>query len=323
MVTIKEMSELEIPKYSPVFQCVYDLFGDYTGIFWKIEVNQQEKILQRLDDLCVLYTLDEDKTISYEMFTIDEAYKVHDAGFDDYEMHMLDDVITIQERDSSVLQSLTFTKRSDGLDNDGFDGILAHVQYNQEKDICVMVMYQQMYNSMDKIYSFHVDKPPFQISIERGVVKKQKAGRSAKPTCYIRGEYDYRENHGYYNLATIKDYGLASFLEKGSYALQKEDTIARYYRILYTTKDKQAFTGFPFCKQYSLEDFASFFQENGFKMTIPSCLLDLYNGTNDELNAYQEIADFIGEYEKTPPDEVVQLKLVFGEGDNDGSDSSM
>lgn len=323
MITIKEMSELEIPKYAPIFQCVYDLFGDYAGTYWKLEVHGQEKILQRLDDLCVLYTLEEEKTVSYEMFTIDENYKVSNAGFDDYEMHMFDDTLTIQERDSSVIQSLAFTKRNDGVDNDGYDGLVTHVQYNQEKDIRLMIMYQQMYNSMDRIYSMHVDKPPFQITIERGVVKKQAKGLSAKPISYIREEYDFRDNPDAYNMATIKDYGLVSFLKKGAYALQKDDVIARYYKILYCTKDRQAFTGFPFCKQYTLDDFSDFMKENGFRMTIPAYLLDLYNGVNVELNAYQEIADFIKEYEMTLPDEVIQLKLVFEEGDSDDTDSSV
>lgn len=309
MITISDIEELEIQKYAPVFYCVYNLFGSYEGIFFKLDIDGEEKILQRNEDLFVLYTVNDEESVDYEMFTVDEKYKVVDAGFDDFEMHKLGDTVTVTDRDSRVLESLTFSKRSDGVDNDGYDGIVAYVQYNQEYDVRLMIMYQQMYNSDERVYSYHVSKEPFQITIEHKVVKKQNAGRPVKMTRYIRGEYVYRDNPTLFNIATIRDYGLSAFMEQGAFALQEGDRVVRYYKVLFTTKEKQAITGFPLMKQYRLEDFDEIFVKYGFKKQIPEYLIEIHNGNYQDLNKYQEVATFMKEIEMTLADEAVTLDL--------------
>ena len=37
-INIDEIRELDIPKYGPIFACVYDLFGDYVGVFFKLYI---------------------------------------------------------------------------------------------------------------------------------------------------------------------------------------------------------------------------------------------------------------------------------------------
>ena len=44
-INIDEIRELDIPKYGPIFACVYDLFGDYVGVFFKLYVEGKEHIL--------------------------------------------------------------------------------------------------------------------------------------------------------------------------------------------------------------------------------------------------------------------------------------
>lgn len=321
MIDIQEISELDIPRYAPIFGCIYDLFQDYVGVYFKLVIDGEEKILQRRDDLFVIYTMSDDRQVGYEMFTVDEEYKVNSAGFDNFELHTVDGTRVIQDRNCNNLESLIFSKRSDGADNDGYDGIIGYVQYNQEKDVRLMIMYQQMFNRQDKIYSFHV-KNPFQILIEERVAAKNRGSiLPIKTTHYVRGEYDYRDNPTLYNIATIKDYGLSEFIEKGSFALQKSDSLVRYYKVLFTTQDKQAVTGFPFCRQYRFEDFQDFFDKYGFKSEIPEHLISIYNGENSELNYYQDIANFMKEIEMTPPDEVVKLNLKFEGNGEDGTNS--
>ena len=94
------------------------------------------------------------------MFTVDEEYKIDSAGFDDFELHTISGDKVVQERNSTNLETLIFIKRRDGGDSDGYDGSVGYIQYNQEKDMRLMLIYQQMYNSMGKVYSFHVNKKP-------------------------------------------------------------------------------------------------------------------------------------------------------------------
>ena len=321
-IDISELSEEEIPKYTPIFMCVGELFGDYEGVYFKLLIDAKEYILQRRDDLFVLFQVDEEQAVSYEMFTVDEEYNITSAGFDDFEMHTVSGDRVIQKRDSNNIESLIFIKRKDGEDVDGYDGTVGYVQYNQEKDVRLMLIFQQMYNSQEKVYAYHIDKPPFQILIEKGLGAKQRGSLvPVRTRRYMRGDYDVRDHPYLYNIAVIKDYGLMEFLDKGAYSLQKDNQIIRYYRMLAKTSEGYAVTAFPFGKQYKFEDFLPEFEEYGFKDKVPNYLIELHNDDNRDLNRYEAVATFMKEIEMTPPDEVVTLKLKFEEGDNDGTNS--
>lgn len=317
-INIDEIRELDIPKYGPIFACVYDLFRDYVGVFFKLYIEGKEYILQRRDNLFVLYSIEEKNSVSYEMFTVDEEYKIDSAGFDDFELHTISGDKVVQERNSTNLETLIFIKRRDGGDSDGYDGSVGYIQYNQEKDMRLMLIYQQMYNSMGKVYSFHVNKNPFQIMFEKGLGAKEKGSiLPVKTTRYIRCDYDEREYNLFYNLAVIKDYGLQEFMEKGAYALHKDSMISRYQKIIGMTSQGYTITGFPFCKQYKYEDFEQLFDEYGFKKKIPDYLISIQNGEYEELSRYQDIASFMKEIEMDPPEEIVKLNLKFeGNGEN-------
>lgn len=321
-IDIREISELEIPKYAPIFSCIYNLFGDYVGVYFKLIIDGKEKLLQRRDDMFILYSIEDVNLISYEMFTIDEEYQVSSAGFDDFEMHTISGDRVIQDRNSVNLESLVFIKRKDGRDDDGYDGSVGYIQYNQEKDVRLMLIFQQMYNNMGKVYSFHVDKEPFQLLIEKGLGVKQKGGiLPVRQERYIRGDFDYRDNNFLYSLAVIKDYGLMEFMEKGAFALHKENQIVRYYKMLGKSENGYAITGFPFCRQYKFEEFDEIFEQYGFKKKIPEHLLAIHNGEYEGLNYYQEIASFMKAVELDPPEEVIKLNLRFGENTEDGTNS--
>ncbi len=321
-IDIKELNELDIPGYAPIFYCIYDLFGDYVGFYFKLIIDGKEKILQRRDDLFVLYSIEDVNLVSYEMFTVDEEYKVSSAGFDEFEIHTINGDKVLQDRGSSNLESLVFIKRSDGQDADGYDGSVGYIQYNQEKDVRLMLIYQQMYNTNERVYSFHVDKNPFQILLEKGVnAKKNGSILPVRSTRYIRADYDINEHEMFYNFAVIKDYGLQEFMEKGAFALHREKTISRYQKIIGMTPGKYALTGFPLCSQYRYEDFDELFAQYGFKNKVPSNLLAVHNGEFEGLNYYQQIASFMQEIEMTPPDEVVKLNLKFGGNEEDGTNS--
>ena len=321
-IDISELSELEIPKYGPIFMCVGSLFGDYVGFYFKLIIDNEEYILQRRDDLFVLYQVQEDHQVSYEMFTVDEEYKIISAGFDDFEMHTVSGDRIIQKRNSNNIESLIFMKRKDGGDVDGYDGTVGYIQYNQEHDVRLMLLYQQMYNSREKVYGYHVGKSPFQILIEKGVGAKQRGSiLPVRTERYMRGDFDERDHPYLYNIAVIKDYGLAEFMEKGAYSLQKDNRIIRYYKMLYQTKEGYAITSFPFGRQYKYEEFDELFKKYGFNSAVPEYLVEIHNDENRDLNRYQAVAVFMKEIEMTPPDEVVKLNLKFEGEDCNGTNS--
>lgn len=321
-IEIDELNELEIPKYAPIFMCVGDLFGDYEGVYFKLRIDNDEYILQRRDDLFVLYQVVDNNEVSYEMFTVDDEYKVTSAGFDDFEMHTISGDRVIQRRDSNNVENLVFFKRRDGEDVDGFDGSIGYIQYNQEFDVRLMLLFQQMYNSEGKIFNYHVSKVPFQILIEKGVGAKQRGSiMPVRTQRYIRGKYDVRDNPYLYNIAVIKDYGLAEFMDKGAFSLQKDNQIFRYYKMIAQTKEGYAITTFPFGKQYRYEDFLPMFEKYGFKKDVPDFLISIHNNQCKDLRRYEAVALFMKEIELTPPDEVIKLNLRFKGDGEDGTNS--
>lgn len=314
MVTIKELKEMDIPKYNLIFYFINDLFGDLEGIYFKTEINGQTKILQRRNNLCILYTL-EGKNISYEMFSLDDNYNIFQAGFDDYELTMYDDLLTVQERDSSIVQSLSLYKRSNGVDNDGYDGIIIYVQFDEKSNKRLTLTYQQMYNPLKNVYYYAKERMPFQIIVEHGLsVKNGNTYGPLKTDRYIKGECNYDNDFLNYNWVTIREYGLFNFLKHGAYELQKEETLHRYFKFNRTIKDNQALVFLPLVHN-TFEQMKSYIEKLGFRFSIPDYLFDSVNGNNQILEEYKEIASFIKEYEMGSVEE--ERKLNFTMEDND------
>lgn len=315
MIKVKEMSELEIHKYGVIFQCVFDLFNDFEGVYFKIEVNGQEKILQRKDNLCVLYTLEDEKTVSYEMFCLDEEYNVSQAGFDDYELTMYGDLFTVQERNSSIVQSLKLYKRTDGVDNDGYDGVIIFVQYDIKKKTRITLTYQQIFDKENSIYYYAKERMPLQVVIEYGVfVNDGDVYRVLKKDRYIRA--DISSDDYYYDFITIKEYGLLNVLKNGSYNLLREDRTVRYVKSLFIDFKGNYRDAWPFANLLKAEEIESLIKKYNFNTRIPDFIISLYNGENKDVLLIQEIVEKVRLLEKEllqPENSRMCLTLKFEE----------
>lgn len=296
MIKVKEMSELEMHKYGVIFQCVFDLFNDFEGVYFKIEVNGQEKILQRKDNLCVLYTLEDEKTVSYEMFSLDEEYNVSQAGFDDYELTMYGDLFTVQERNSSIVQSLKLYKRTDGVDNDGYDGLIIFVQYDIKKKTRITLTYQQIFDKENSIYYYAKERMPLQVVIEYGVFVNDEVG---------------------YTLTAMNEYGLLNVLKNGSYNLLREDRTVRYVKSLFIDFKGNYRDAWPFTNLLKAEEIESLIKKYKFNTRIPDFIISLYNGENKDVLLIQEIVEKVRLLEKEllqPENSRMCLTLKFEEG---------
>lgn len=296
MIKVKEMSELEMHKYGVIFQCVFDLFNDFEGVYFKIEVNGQEKILQRKDNLCVLYTLEDEKTVSYEMFSLDEEYNVSQAVFDDYELTMYGDLFTVQERNSSIVQSLKLYKRTDGVDNDGYDGLIIFVQYDIKKKTRITLTYQQIFDKENSIYYYAKERMPLQVVIEYGVFVNDEVG---------------------YTLTAMNEYGLLNVLKNGSYNLLREDRTVRYVKSLFIDFKGNYRDAWPFANLLKAEEIESLIKKYNFNTRIPDFIISLYNGENKDVLLIQEIVEKVRLLENEllqPENSRMCLTLKFEEG---------
>ncbi len=299
MITIGELTYKDIKKYQPIFQACYDLFQNVDGVYYKISINEEEKILHRNENLFTIFELEEN-VVNYQMFAIDENYQVSDIAFDDYEMHTQNNRKVFQSRKDGMTECLDLFERPNGPDNDGYNGMICYVQYNPTNDMRVMIVYQQnIYNNKTKIYEYHT-RVPFQIKIEKHVLARDKGIKL--PFCsktYIKRTFDYRDEPTYYKLATMKEFGIEAAISQNVVSLQGSINITRYYRELLISKNYQAISLFPFCNQYKIEDLNNYLESYGFKTSIPKLLMDYHNDELPEVKIYQELANLMKEVEET------------------------
>lgn len=289
MISIRDFDEEDIKKYLVVFDCINDLYDDYGGMYYILNVNGKENVLHRIDNIFTILSLSCDGSIDYSVFTVNEDYEIMDAGFEEFETHVVEDKLVVQKRETCFTECLSFLKRENGLDNDGYDGVIVYSQYDLKLDIRAVITYQQMYNEeRTRIYESHI-QVPFTYTLETNMTNK----KPSRQYTYIKGEYRYDKTPYTFNIATIKDYGIMSFFKKGSISLQKDNKITRYYKVLAYSKQKYAITGFPFTRQYNPNEMKELFTSYGFNDSIPSYLLDLYNGEYQEMNLFKEIASVI------------------------------
>ncbi len=324
-IKLENMSEEEVGTYSPILQCVYDLFGNFEGEFYKISIDGKNYLLQRNEELFALYTLEiieDEPVVGYEMFTVNDNYEVVSAGFDDFEVHTINGDKCVQDRDSYNIEYLSFLKRKDGTDVDGYDGTIGYFQYNQQNDVRLTLIYQQMHNSRSEVFGYQANKLPFQILIEKGLNAKKKVGIvPIRTTRYLQVHLNDTDNNLAYNTCAIREYGLSEVLSKGAYSLLRENRIVRYYKIMYCTEEGYARTTYPLGTGYKFESFDSLFEKYGFKKSIPEHIIKLHNGTFEEMNMYQDVASFVGEFEKDNTRDVTKLVLTFGGEMKDGTDN--
>lgn len=325
MITIGELTSEDVQKYQPIFQACYELFQSVNGVYYKINIDGEEKILHRVENLFTIFELDEN-VVGYQMFTVDDNYQVADVAFDDYEMHPQGNRRVFQRREDGMTECLDFFERPNGPDNEGYNGMICYVQYNPTNDMRVMIMYQQnIYNNKTKIYEFHT-RVPFQIKIEKHVLLRDKGVKL--PFCsktYIKRTFDYRDEPLFYTLATLKDYGVGATIGQDVVSLQGSNDITRYYRELFITKNYQAISLFPFCNQYKIEEIKEYLESLGFNTSIPKLLVDYHNDELPEIRTYQELSDLLKPIEETQDytnGSPVVLKFTMdGEEIQDGEDN--
>ncbi len=325
MITIGELTSEDVKKYQPIFQACYELFQSVNGVYYKININGEEKILHRVDNLFTIFELD-GNVVGYQMFTIYDNYQVADVAFDDYEMHPQGNRRVFQRREDGLTECLDFFARPNGPDDEGYNGLISYVQYNPQKDMRTIIMYQQNINDNSKhIYEFHT-RVPFQIKIEKHVLLRDKGIKL--PFCsktYIKRTFDYRDEPTYYTLATMKDFGVGATIGQDVVSMQGSYDITRYYREIFVTPNYHAISLFPFCSQYKIEEINEYLKSQGFNTSIPKLLMDYHNGEVPEVKQYQELADFMKDIEETKDytdGSPVILKFTMdGEELHDGEDN--
>ncbi len=298
MLTIGSLSNEDVKRLQPVFQACYDVFQSVDGIYYKVIIEGQEYILHRLADVFTLLRLEEDNIVNIEMFTVDENYQISAVAFEDYEMQVVDGKRVFQKRGGVINEFLDCFKREGEPDDEGYYGVVRYVQYNSQKDLRVYLWYQQnVEDENSRIYPYHLVEP-FVIKIEKfGNLGGKKFVLPFSKQTFVKRTFDYRDEPLYYTLATMKDCGMAAVIGNNVVSLNETMAITRYYRELFLTSNYYAFTGFPFCPQYKLEEIYAKLRSMGFSLQVPKILIDEHNDDIPEVKIYKELAMYMKDFE--------------------------
>lgn len=293
MYKLKELSDNDILRYELSIRCAYQVHGDVVGTFYLLDKDGKEFILHNVDNIFMI--IDElAGKVSYTMFAVDDNFELSDLGYPEFEFHLLDNEYVFLDRETGNSYSIALNERADGEDVDGYNGYVRFTQFNPNTKERATITFQHMY-SQDRMVSPFYTKKPFQVIFQSNIkITKKGEFKSNKKKQYIAKTFSFYDDKHSYDIATIKDYGLSKFMEKGSYALQNnERSITRYYKILYVTDSLYAATGFPFTRQYSLEDMIDMLKMRGFSYEIPQQYMDIYNGRDELLNEVKQLIEEI------------------------------
>lgn len=293
MYKLKELTDNDVLRHELSIRCAYQVHGDVVGTFYLLDKDGKESILHNVDNIFMI--IDElDGKVSYTMFAVDDNFELSDLGYPEFEFHLLDNEYVFLDRETGNSYSIALNERVDGEDVDGYNGYVRFTQFNTDTKERATITFQHMYSQGRMVSPFYTKKP-FQVIFQSNVkLTKKGEFKSNKKKQYIAKTFSVYDDKLGYDIATIKDYGLSEFMEKGSYALQNnERSITRYYKILYVTDSLYAATGFPFTRQYSLEDMIDMLKMRGFGYEIPQQYMDIYNGRDELLNEVKQLIEEI------------------------------
>lgn len=293
MYKLKELTEQDVVNHQLAIRCAYQVYEDVVGVFYLVEKDGKEYILHNCDNVFMLIEEYDDETVSYTMFGVDNNFELCDLGYKDFELHIMDDEYVFQDRKTGISSSIILRTRDNGEDIDGYNGFVRYTQFNPERKTRATITFQHMFYGEGKISRYHIVKP-FQFIFYDVKQKRNGEFKINFKDQFIGRTFNYHKEKMLYDIATIKDYGLSEFLEKGSYSLQKrERDVTRYYKILWVNDNQYAKTGFPFTRQYTLEDMKAKLDECGFSYEIPQIYIDIYNGNDSEMNDIKLLIDEI------------------------------
>ena len=293
MVQLKEWTAKDKNNYDIVYAIAKDLFKKIKGSFWKIDIDGQEHFVYQDDELYMFFhTVGIEKT-EYTMFATDTKGRIAQIALTDYEVELFENSDAVfRNRKTGIVQSLSLVERTGYTDDDGYNGVVEFLQYDQKRDIRVRYTYRHMMNTEKKIFGMCLETPT-------SIALKGRNGLHKLPflrmgNLYVKDTISVYENPIRYHAVAILEYGVKEVLQKGALQTVQEYELSRYRKMIASFDGNASFLP-PIGKLYTLEEVEQQIKLLGFETEVPSFLLSFYNKDNDankEVAFYEEIAKF-------------------------------
>lgn len=297
MIMLEKLSREEVNQNPFLTNQIFDLYGGVPGEFYYYKYQEKERWLYR-DGFYFTILGIEGEYIVYTSFMMNEDYELSYMEFDNFSAALSSNgEMLLWKEGSPIAESLILQKRNKS-END-LDGLLTLHQVNCNTKEEVLVSYKTCFRESASFYPGEFRNPVL-ICFK----KEDKLERYLQFTTSL----DYWS----YDFLTIKEFGLNAFLQNGSYALQKERSITRYFKIKRQKADGTCILLYPFSKGYTLEEMDKMLEKKGFTRKMEEYLLDYYNRKCSEYDEYQELAKSLKEYDKHLRYEIKLEKVIGG-----------
>lgn len=291
MISIRKMSVEEIKAKPYLLNFIYELFGDVSDSFFEYEYEGETRWFYSSGYAITLLTFD-GEYIGHQMVTLDEDYNILYAEYDGFDVwkHKSGNLV-VQKENGFVAERFEKKKLDDNARDDNRNGIILYYQYNANTLENMILAYNCVYRGDEAIFPFEI-KIPFFVTFFKG--------KSVKKYVLYETDSDYKS----YDVITLREFGLKRFLEEGAFALQKDDTIRRYFKVRHESKKGDLTLLYPVSHIYKLEDIYELIRSKGFMIEASDEAMSYFNEEFSEKKEIDEVIKAIKEYDRAIDEEI-------------------
>lgn len=243
----------------------------------------KDTILFVCGTLFMLFNL-ENNEIKIASFIVDSDYKIISVSKEDKQYIFSDNSLYLIDENGKQY-SLSWVENGKNPNN----SMIEYMQYDLKQDLRIFFRYDCFGSLGTQIYQYHITNP-FYICIESKASKRDKGLKFlGSKKGYYRLDFT-KEKRLSYLLASVKD-DTGAVESDNNLCLVEEKEFFRYYRVLLQLGEYVTITGFPFSKQYKIEDLDNFLRQAGFDSLKQQELVDIYNDKHKMKDEFQSIAD--------------------------------
>lgn len=286
MYMFRKLTDDEKIKYKKILDRAEAAFGIEREDGLLINKDDKDIILFVCGSLFMLFSL-ENNEIKLDSFIVDSDYKVVSATKDDKQYIINDNSLYLIEENGRHYSLSYVNKRNNSESNS--NSMIEYMQYNSKQDLIILLRYDCFGSLGTQIYPYHLNSP-FCICIENKVSKRFKGLKFlGSKKAYYRLAFN-KEKRLRYLLASSKD-DTGTVEGDNTSSLVDDKEFFRYYRVLLQLGEYVTITGFPFSRQYKIEDLENILKQVGFDTLKQQELVSIYNNKDEIKGEYQLIAD--------------------------------
>lgn len=276
MVEFKNIENGYKDIYQPILDQINRDFYNQEVDYQIYQTDMQEGIIGITNNVAMFYYYDTDHTIKHHYANFDENFNLTAFSTDEGNLTFLEEMWFLTNP-NGMINAINLVP--DATLNNGFNSHVAFCQLDRFRHMSVNLYYYHLKNNEnDKINPLYI-RTPHKVLIQKGLIPHRKT--------YELKDIDY--NDPYYNLVTIKEYGMKNTMEQTAYGLQHQPSISRYFRVFFPLGMHQGIELFPLSKHYKIEDLYREINLLGFTTTVDDTIIKVYNGQYQPLNFYGEI----------------------------------